>query len=235
MRRFPKSPIHLSHVSTLFILTICLNWNSMKLLVALYGNLRGCLHDTGATFAPERVHYCSLSWLYICLHDTTTKYNVMPARVTPAWVHPGCCTGARISLRYEISQRYHVKAKRPHVSVWNGSVGRLEREAHALCLRFWITLVFYQHEVYLQIARYEMMKWPSHNVNAIRNQKVIPVWNSRGCEFSRANTPLPSDARIQSATIRGLGLTLEKKPALRRLSREVRVFRREDCLLAELG
>ena len=56
-------------------------------------------------------------------------------------------------------------------------------------------------------------------------------------EFSRANTPLPSDARIQSgtATIRGLGLTLEKTPALRRLSREVRVFRREDCLLVELG
>ena len=36
--------------------------------------LRGCLHDTGATFAPERVHSGSLSWLYICLHDTTTKF-----------------------------------------------------------------------------------------------------------------------------------------------------------------
>ena len=35
--------------------------------------LRGCLHETGATFAPERVHSGSLSWLYICLHDTTTK------------------------------------------------------------------------------------------------------------------------------------------------------------------
>ena len=29
--------------------------------------------DTGATFAPEWVHSGSLSWLYICLHDTTTK------------------------------------------------------------------------------------------------------------------------------------------------------------------
>ena len=28
-------------------------------------------------------------------------------------VHPGSCTGARISLRYEISQRYHVNTKRP--------------------------------------------------------------------------------------------------------------------------
>ena len=35
--------------------------------------LRGCLHDTGATFAPDRAHSSSLSWLYICLHDTTTK------------------------------------------------------------------------------------------------------------------------------------------------------------------
>ena len=57
--------------------------------------------------------------------------------------------------------------------------------------------------------------------------------------------PLPSDARTQSgtATLRGLGLTLENTPiavrplsptALRRLSHEVRVFMREDCLLAEL-
>ena len=35
--------------------------------------LRGCLHDTGATFATERVHSGSLLWLYICLPDTTTK------------------------------------------------------------------------------------------------------------------------------------------------------------------
>ena len=38
--------------------------------------------------------------------------SVMPARVTPAWVHPGCCTEARISLRYEISKRYHVTTTR---------------------------------------------------------------------------------------------------------------------------
>ena len=28
------------------------------------------------------------------------------------------------------------------------------------------------------------------NVNVIRNQEVIPVWNSRRCEFSYVNTPL---------------------------------------------
>ena len=32
------------------------------------------------------------------------------------------------------------------------------------------------------------MKWPSHNVNTIQNKKVIPVWNSRRCEFSHVNT-----------------------------------------------
>ena len=94
-------------------------------------------------------------------HGSTFVYmippqNVMPARVAPAWVHSSCRTGARISLRYEISQRYHVNTKRPPVSMWNRSAGRLERVAHASCLRFWITRVFYQREVYLQITRYEM-------------------------------------------------------------------------------
>ena len=36
--------------------------------------LRGCLHDTGATFTPEWVHSGSLSWLYICLHDTSESH-----------------------------------------------------------------------------------------------------------------------------------------------------------------
>ena len=82
--------------------------------------------------------------------------NDMPVRVTLVRVHPGSCTGARILLRYEISQQYHVNAKQPPVSVWNWSAGRLERVAHAWCLRCWITPVFYQHEVYLQITRYQM-------------------------------------------------------------------------------
>ena len=91
--------------------------------------LRGCLHDTGALsprseFTPVPSHGSIFVYMI-------PPQNVMPARVTPAWVHPGCCTGARISLRYEISQRYHVNAKRPPVSVWNRSAGRLERVAHA--------------------------------------------------------------------------------------------------------
>ena len=46
---------------------LCTRCNFLKSL------LRGCLPDTGATFAPERVHSGSLLWLYICLPDTTTK------------------------------------------------------------------------------------------------------------------------------------------------------------------
>ena len=57
--------------------------------------------------------------------------NVMPARVTPAWVH---------HVRYEISQRYHVtadvNAKRPPVSVRLRSVCRLEAWKGSACLVF---------------------------------------------------------------------------------------------------
>ena len=42
----------------------------------------GCLHDTGATFAQERVRSGSLSLLYIFLHDTTTKCYA-------GTIHPG--------------------------------------------------------------------------------------------------------------------------------------------------
>ena len=158
--------------------------------------MRGCLHDTGATFVPEWVHTCSLSWLYICFHDTPTK-------VTPAWVHPVCCAGVRISLRYEVSQLYHVNTKWPHASVWKRSASRLERIAHAKCLRFWILRVFYHHEVYIQITRYEMT---SHNVNTIRNKKVIPVWNSRRCEFSHVNTPFWPNSSMEQLCNAGLVL-----------------------------
>ena len=120
----------------------------------LESHLWGCLHDTGATFAPGRVRSGSS-------HPSTFVYmiqpqNVITEQVAPAWVHPGCRTGARNSLQYEISQQYHVNAKRPPVPVWNRSAGRLGWAAHVQCLQFWITRVFYQHEVYLQITRYEM-------------------------------------------------------------------------------
>ena len=127
-------------------------------------------------FAPGRVFSGSLSWLYICLHDTTTKCHAGASHPRLSW--------PRFLYRGEnftpIQNLGAVSCKRPPVSVWSRSAGRLERVAHAQCLRFWITRVFYQHEVHFQITRYE----PSHHVNAFRNQKVIPVWNSRRCEFS---------------------------------------------------
>ena len=43
--------------------------------------------------------------------------NVMLGRLTPARVHPGCCTGAKISFPREISQRYHENEERPLVPV----------------------------------------------------------------------------------------------------------------------
>ena len=116
-------------------------------------HVRGCLHDTVTTFAPTfaQVHSISLSWLYSCLHDTTTKCHAGASH--PGVSLPGYCTWARNSLRYKISQRYHVNTKRPPVSVWNRSAGELDRPvANTQCLRFWIARVLYQHEVYLQIT-----------------------------------------------------------------------------------
>ena len=144
-----------------------MHWNSCPFfhLIGVQW-FRGCSHDTGATFAPERVHSGSLSWLYICLHDTTT--NFMLARVTPAWVHPGSCTGARISLRYEISQRYHVNTKRAPVSVWNRSVRRLERVAHGKCLWLWNTRASDYFESFLlpQLLRGENDSTQSDEIQA---------------------------------------------------------------------
>ena len=54
--------------------------------------LGGCLHDTGATFAPERVHSGSLLWLYICLPDTTTKFHAgvsYPGMSSPRFLYRG--------------------------------------------------------------------------------------------------------------------------------------------------
>ena len=112
-----------------------LGWvgRTAELFQILIDNLRGCLHYTGATFAPEWVHSSSFSWLYICY--MIPPQNVM-LQVTPMWVHPGYCTRARVSLWYEISQRYHVNMKRLQVSVWNQSAGRLEWVVHAHIYNF---------------------------------------------------------------------------------------------------
>ena len=49
------------------------------------------LSNLYATFARERVHSGSLSCsTFVCM---IPPQNVKAARVTPAWIHAGCCTG----------------------------------------------------------------------------------------------------------------------------------------------
>ena len=116
------------------MITVCsgqpvpwLTLDSYALLNSLF--LRGCLHDTGATFIPVRVHSGSLLWFCIRLHDTSTKSRTGASHTGAS--HPGYCTGARFSLRYENSFRCHVKAVRLFVPARNHSPGSLKRVAHA--------------------------------------------------------------------------------------------------------
>ena len=141
---------------------------------------------------------------FVYMIRTTTKYHA--ARVTPAWVHPGCCTGVRILLQYEISQRYHVNAKRPHVSVWNQSAGRLERVAHVRNVCDFESHVFYLHEVYLQITRYEMtqssrkhgMKSKSHPGMKLTSVRVFSSKHPLNTVHSRLYKKLQDMIHIES-------------------------------------
>ena len=80
--------------------------------------VRGCLQDTGATFAPERVHSGSLSWLYICLHDTTTKCYAgasHPGVSSPRFSHRGenftpVRSLATVSCKRETTTHFGVKS-----------------------------------------------------------------------------------------------------------------------------
>ena len=58
--------------------------------------------------------------------------NLVPERVIPVRVHPGNCTGARFSFRYENSSRSHVNAVQLFAPVWSHSPGSLERVAQSL-------------------------------------------------------------------------------------------------------
>ena len=78
------------------------------------------VHVQGHVTGTARVHSGSPSWLRIYLHH----HKMGPAQGTTAWVHPGSCAEARISLMHETSQQFHVNAKRPL-----GLARRLEREA----------------------------------------------------------------------------------------------------------
>lgn len=45
-------------------------------------------------------------------------------------VHPGCCTGVRISFQYETLQQYHVNKELPLISEKNWPPSGLEWAAH---------------------------------------------------------------------------------------------------------
>ena len=75
--------------------------------------LRGCLHETGATFAPEWN-----SWLYICLHDTTTKCHAGASHssVSSPWFFywgenfTPVRNLAAVSCKREMTSRFGVKS-----------------------------------------------------------------------------------------------------------------------------
>ena len=90
------------------------NWQPHE----FYTGVTACLHDAGATLAPERVHSGSLSLPCIRLHDTPNCLQTdMPVRVTPALVHPSRYTGARISFRCEISRCHSCKRTQNHEGI----------------------------------------------------------------------------------------------------------------------
>ena len=118
----------------------------------------------------------------ICLHDITEK--VMRGRLTPVRVHSGCCTGAKISFWRKISQQYLATVS---ASRWAGT--------GSVCILFLINAIFafWIHAYILSICGVPSRKHdtnsPSHHVNAVRNQEVNSVLNSRLCEFSHVNNP----------------------------------------------
>ena len=71
-----------------------------------------------STFAPERVQSGSLSWLYICLHDTTTKFYAgasHPGVSSPLFLYRGenftpVRNLATVSCKRETTTRLGVKS-----------------------------------------------------------------------------------------------------------------------------
>ena len=92
--------------------------------------------------------------------------NLEPERVIPVRVHPGYCTGARFSFRYENSFRCHVNAVRLFAPAWNHSPGSLERVAHVQSLisnPIWRHLYRHNHVGRNEVSIHLNTIW-NHNV-----------------------------------------------------------------------
>ena len=88
------------------------------------------------------------------LHDTTIECHASPSRTggsSPRLLY----RGEKFTPVRNLTQRYHVNVKRPRVSVWHWPIDWNKKRMRNVC-NFESRLYFYQHEVYLQIARYEM-------------------------------------------------------------------------------
>ena len=130
----------------------------------------------GLTFAPERVHSGSLSWLHTCLHDTTTKCHAgasHPRVSSPRFLYWGknftlVRNLVAVSCKREKTTRFSVKS----VCRWTG-IG-------SACIMFAILnhTCIYQHEVYLQITRYEMTQSkckPDAKSKSHPGMRLVPV------------------------------------------------------------
>ena len=109
---------------------------SLKQLDNSYGKHKS-LHATKGVFTWHRGDFragvTSLRFPLIALHLFTWYHHKMSCRrESPRREFtPVLSPGREFHCRYVTSQRYHVNAKRPLVSVWNRFASRLERVAHA--------------------------------------------------------------------------------------------------------
>ena len=142
--------------------------------------LRGCLHYTRATFTPAWVHSGSLSWLYICVHNTITKCHAVAS-------HPEV-SSFRLLYWSEVKNFTMASCKREMTTCFGvKSVCKLTGMG-GTCIMFpiWFTHVFYQHVVYIQITK--IWNDPSsykHNTKSKRHpgMKLGPV------QFCHVNNP----------------------------------------------
>ena len=143
--------------------------------------------DGGVNMIPGRLSHRreftpvpSLSSVFVYM---ISPIKAMLGRLNTAQVHPGCCTGAKISFRREISQWYHVKEERPLVPVWNRPPGGLERVAHAFFFLKDNIFAIWIHACILSISDVPSGKHdtnsPRHDVNAVSRShpgvKLAPV------------------------------------------------------------